>query len=90
MADSSTIDPVADWLARTPVLSRFCTQNGWVDGDTLRYEVRQRGPGRMRINVHFIEIVMEGAGCVAARVECYGQLDLELDAKGRVIDANPV
>ncbi len=44
----------------------------------------------MRINVHFIEIVMEGAGCVAARVECYGQLDLELDAKGRVIDANPV
>ncbi len=79
-----------EWIGNTPLLSRFCTQNGWVDSDSLRYEVRRRDRDRLYINVHFTEIVMEGAGCVAGRVECFGQLELEIDTAGGVVGAKVV
>lgn len=89
-AEGAGADPLADWLGHTPLLSRFCTQNGWVDTDSLRYEVRDRDGARARINVHFVEIVMEGAGCVAGRVECFGQLDIETGPEGEVVGAKIV
>ncbi len=81
------MDPVTDWLAHTSLVSRFCTQNGWVDSDSLRYEIQQQDDRRLRINVRFTEIVMEGSGCVADRVECFGQIELEVDAGGAIVDA---
>lgn len=84
------MDQVAHWLHHTPMVARFCTQNGWVDADTLRYEIRERSDERLRVNVHFTEIVMEGAGCVAARVECFGQIELELGPRGEILGARVV
>lgn len=83
-------DHIAQWLKSTPLVSEFCTQNGWIDDETLRYEVRASDPDRVRINVYFTEVVMEGSGCVADRVDCFGQVALQLDDHGEVIRANVV
>jgi hypothetical protein len=36
------------------------------------------------VNVLFDEVVMEGSGCVAARVSCYGKMRLTLGNNGQV------
>lgn len=79
-----TID---DWLHGNLLITRFCTQNGWIDDDTLRYEVSRPGDEWTRISVYFTEVVMEGSGCVADRIECFGQVDLRLDGSERVLEA---
>jgi hypothetical protein len=75
------------WLRSNLLINRFCTQNGWIDDDTLRYEVSSSEEGWTRINVYFTELVMEGSGCVADRVACFGQIDLRLDGGARVLEA---
>jgi hypothetical protein len=75
------------WLKTSPLLSGFCSQNGWIDNDTLRYEVRSRDDHRLRVNVYFTEVIMEGSGCVADRVERFGQVDLKVDDHDKVVDA---
>lgn len=81
------MDTVTDWLNHTNLVSSFCTQNGWVDSDSLSYEIQHRDDRRMRINIRFTEIVMEGSGCVADRVECFGQIEIEVDAGGAIVAA---
>lgn len=91
-------DSIRDWLRTDTLINRFCTQNGWIDDDSVRYEVSAaprsdanadagKDPHWVRINVYFTELVMEGSGCVADRVECFGQVDLRLGADGRVAEA---
>lgn len=70
----SELQGIHRFLLRTPALSRFCTQNGWIDDDTLWFEVRDRSAEELHVNVHFHEIIVKGAGCVANRVECYGRV----------------
>lgn len=65
-------------------LARLCTQNGWIDNDTLRYEILERSGGQVTAAVYFEEIVMEGSGCVADRVQCYGRVRIGLDGHGQV------
>jgi hypothetical protein len=36
------------------------------------------------VNVTFDEVIMEGSGCVADRISCYGKMRLTLDNNGRV------
>lgn len=78
---------IESWLRTDPLVNRFCTQNGWIDDDTIRYEVSSSADGWTRINVYFRELVMEGSGCVADRVECFGQVDLRLDDRAQVLEA---
>jgi hypothetical protein len=75
-------DPVLDLLRRAPQLAGLCTQNGWIDNDTLVYEVLADQPGRLLLAVQFEEIVMEGAGCVADRKACYGRVEVIVTAAG--------
>jgi hypothetical protein len=70
----SELNRIHQFLLRTPVLSRFCTQNGWIDDDTLWFEIRDRDAQKLQVNVHFHEIIVKGAGCVANRVECFGRI----------------
>ncbi|QKT03084.1 hypothetical protein HUS23_04315 [Ectothiorhodospiraceae bacterium 2226] len=63
-------------LRESPVLAGLTTQNGWVDADTLRFEVLAREGDGALVAVYFDELVMEGAGCLAARVPCYGRVRL--------------
>lgn len=79
--------PIQDWLRTNTLINRFCTQNGWIEDDSVRYELSAEHDGWRRINVYFTEIVMEGSGCVADRIDCFGQVDLRLDEQGRVVEA---
>ena len=70
----SELNGIHQFLLRTPALSRFCTQNGWIDDDTLWFEIRDRDAQKLQVNVHFDEIIVKGAGCVANRVACFGRI----------------
>jgi hypothetical protein len=77
-------DNVVKFLRRSRKLSKFCTQNGWIDDDSVEYEVLEDRSDWSLIGVRFTEIVMEGSGCVADRVSCYGRLRLRFDNNGYV------
>ncbi len=65
-------------LASRRELSGLCSQNGWIDTDTIAYQVIDQSDKCVRLKVSFTEIIMEGSGCVAARIACYGQLNIDL------------
>ena len=80
-------EAVARFLRETPLLARFCSQNGWIDEDSLQFETSRLAPDHLRVSVRFDEIVVKAAGCVGRRVPCFGRLRLRLDASGRVREA---
>ena len=75
---------IEKYLATCRELTQLCTQNGWIDNDTLRFEVDQQSPAQVTGAVSFEEVVMEGSGCVATRVSCHGRVRLRLDEAGEV------
>ncbi len=68
-------------------LTAFCTQNGWIDDNTLYYEIIEQNDHEVIALVQFEEILMEGSGCQAGRVPCQGRLRLLLDRYGQVCHA---
>ena len=78
---------IVEFLRHSRELGNFCTQNGWIDDDSVEYEVLEDWSDWSDwslIGVRFTEIVMEGSGCVADRVSCYGRLRLRFDNNGYV------
>lgn len=75
---------INEYLKSSRELAQLCSQNGWIDNETLRYELTEQDNDHAVVNVHFDEVVMEGSGCVAARVPCYGKMRLSLGDKGQV------
>lgn len=73
-----------EYFNRTPALARLCRQNGWPDPETLSIEVLERTAGQVVCSVSFEEVAMEGAGCVAGRIPCWGRYRVQLDAQGDV------
>jgi hypothetical protein len=71
-------------LSVAPELARLCTQNGWIDNDSLRVDVLERTPTHLTAAVTFEEVIMEGAGCIATRQPCYGRVRARLDERGEV------
>ena len=63
-----------------PELARLCSQNGWIDNESLRVEVVEHDGDRLIVALAFEEIVMEGA----ARVACFGRACVEIDEDGEV------
>jgi len=68
-------------------LKAFCSQNGWIDNNSLRYEIIEQNDQHIIAFVQFEEVVMEGSGCVAGRIPCQGRLCLTLDHYGQVTHA---
>ena len=81
----NSMHDVEKYLLTCRELCRFCSQNGWIDNDTLRFEILQQDKHFVLVNVEFEELLMEGAGCLAGRVSCYGQIRLCLDESGRIV-----
>jgi len=77
---------VSDYLENCRELSQLTTQNGWIDNETLKITPLSKEKNTMIVDVRFDEIVMEGSGCVAARIGCYGQVQLQLDDGDQVVD----
>jgi len=68
-------------------LTAFCSQNGWIDNNSLCYEIIEQNDRCVIAFVQFEEILMEGSGCVAGRIPCQGRLCLTLDHYGQVSHA---
>jgi len=79
------VSNIEKYLRSCRELSEFCSQNGWIDNSTLILEVLFENDRKAIVDVRFEEIIMEGSGCVAARIPCWGKMVLELDKCGRVI-----
>lgn len=79
-----------DYFTGNPRLRELCSQNGWPDPDTLRVSVERERPGELLCTVRFEELVVEGSGCCADRIECWGEFRLGLDAAGRITHAERV
>jgi hypothetical protein len=77
-------DPIKDYLLRCHEITEFCTQNGWIDNDSISYEVLGSDENAAIISVEFLEILMEGSGCVADKVSCHGRLRLKFDNDGYI------
>ena len=75
---------LGEYLATCRELSRFCSQNGWIDNDTVRIDVLERDGASLVAAVNFEEVLMEGSGCIAGRVSCYGRIRVTLDEQGDV------
>lgn len=75
---------IDEYLKSARELAQLCSQNGWIDNETLHYELTEQDPSHAVVNVTFDEVVMEGSGCVADRVSCYGKMRLTLDNHGQV------
>lgn len=73
------------YLLSCKELTAFCSQNGWIDNDTLYYEILAQNDTEIIALVQFEEILMEGAGRIASRIPCYGRLRLALDRYGAVV-----
>jgi len=75
---------IQEYLSTCREINEFCTQNGWIDGSTITFEVLEQNQNHVVISVTFIEIIMGGAGCVENRVSCFGQLKLLFNEQGQV------
>lgn len=65
-------------------LNAFCSQNGWIINDSIRYEILETQPDGLLMYVTFLESVMEGSGCQADQKSCYGRLRLKLNEEGKI------
>lgn len=65
-------------------LSAFCSQNGWIINDSIRYEILETCSGSLLIYVTFLESIMEGSGCQADQKPCYGRLRLVMNNQGNI------
>ncbi|WP_455234301.1 hypothetical protein [Thiogranum longum] len=65
-------------------LTAFCSQNGWIDTNSLYYEIIEQNDHHVIAFVQFDEVLMAGSGCDAARLPCQGRLRLTLDRYGDV------
>jgi len=71
-------------------LNVFCTQNGWIDNESLWFEIRESANDDVVVAVGFVEVIMEESGCVANRRECFGKLRLFLASDGPVKSAKVI
>ncbi|MDP1708915.1 MAG: hypothetical protein Q8L89_07630 [Gammaproteobacteria bacterium] len=76
---------VSAYFSSSAEIARLCTQNGWPDPASMRVEVLEETPAQIVCAVTFDEVIMEGSGCEAARVACWGRFHLRLDGQGEVM-----
>jgi hypothetical protein len=65
-------------------LTAFCSHNGWIDNQSMNYDIIEQNDHHVIAFVQFEEILMEGSGCIAGRIPCQGRLRLMLDRYGQV------
>lgn len=90
MQKASLEQAVRRFLLAWPGLNGFCTQNGWIDDDTLWFEIQSKKGSELTVAVKFTEILTEGSGCVADRRECFGKLRLGLSEDGKILKAEVI
>ena len=77
---------IRDYLERSTHLAKLCSQNGWVDNESLTFEVRSFSHDEAVVTVYFDEVI-EAAGRAADRVACFGKLRVLRDGEGVFVTA---
>nr|VFJ50299.1 MAG: hypothetical protein BECKDK2373C_GA0170839_102832 [Candidatus Kentron sp. DK]VFJ62244.1 MAG: hypothetical protein BECKDK2373B_GA0170837_110813 [Candidatus Kentron sp. DK] len=75
---------IHEYLCSCRELATLCTQNGWIDNDTLAFDVVERDGKSLVATVLFEEIIVEAAGCIGGRRACQGRVRLSLDDEGGI------
>ena len=75
---------VRKYLLTCQEITAFCTQNGWIDNESLEFEIVEQQNNNIIISVKFDEIIMEGAGCIANHVSCFGKLLIIFNKVGEI------
>nr|VFK44290.1 MAG: hypothetical protein BECKTC1821D_GA0114238_102012 [Candidatus Kentron sp. TC] len=70
---------IHQYLSECRELSRFCSQNGWIDNETIEIDILQKEGESVIATVMFQEIIVEAAGCIGGRVPCQGRVRIFLD-----------
>jgi hypothetical protein len=78
---------IGSYLKSCRELSRFCSRDGWVDSDSLRFTIIMEIGNEIIVDIEFDELLMAGSGSLASRITCRGQLHLFTDRYGHVIRA---
>jgi len=81
------MSPIETYLKSCCELSRFCSSKGWIDNKSLHYAICWENDEEVLVDITFDELLMEGAGSLAGRISCSGQMRLYLDSYGQVIRA---
>lgn len=76
---------IKTYLKTCRELSRFCSQNGWIDNESLHYAVTWISDDEILVDVEFDELLMEGGSSLACKASCFGQMRLFLDKYGQVV-----
>jgi hypothetical protein len=76
---------IGTYLKSCRELSRFCSQNGWIDGDSLRFTIIMEIGNEVIVDIEFEELLMVNSGDLVSRVTCRGQMHLFTDQYGHVI-----
>ncbi len=84
---SQLLQNIERYLMSCRELTAFCSQNGWIDNNSLQYEILEQNDHHIIAFVQFEEILMEGSGRIAGRIPCQGRLCLTLDHYGQVCQA---
>ena len=76
------------YLQSSDDLSAFCTQNGFVDPQTLHFDVLSHHEGWVIVAVEFMEVVEADSREHLSNRPCFGRLELRLDTQTeRVVEA---
>lgn len=75
---------IESYLSQSSKLADLCSQNGWIDNDTLKVRVLGQTDNHITAMVTFEEILMESAGCVAGRKACFGTVSLHIGDEGAI------
>jgi hypothetical protein len=78
---------IESYLKSCLELSRFCSRNGWVDSDSLRFTIVLEIGNEVIVDIEFDELLVADSGGLAGRIRCHGQMHLFTDRYGHVIRA---
>ncbi|MBT3308612.1 MAG: hypothetical protein HOL04_11970 [Gammaproteobacteria bacterium] len=73
---------VEQYLKSCRELAELTHYNGWIDNDTLKYQLVSEERGRVVADVQFEEVFI--SACCEERAERWGRVQLELDSAGTV------
>nr|VFJ53635.1 MAG: hypothetical protein BECKFW1821B_GA0114236_101544 [Candidatus Kentron sp. FW] len=77
---------IHEYLCSCRELSGLCSQNGWIDNETLKIDILDKEKGSVVVAVTFEEIIVEAAGCIGGKIPCQGRVRIFLDDDGNAAD----
>lgn len=78
---------IGSYLKSCCELSRFCSRDGLIDHDSLRFTIVMEIGNEVIVNIEFDELLITDSGDADCRISCRGQMHLFTDRYGHVIRA---